>query len=153
MEPWLDGVRRILARTPTGTLPFSEILEALSSEGMGQGPDPHWLLEAVAARADLFRVIPLARGPWAYWQEGAGRERSLPGRAQRRDDPWILLLRPPRAGLGRADWVFQRMREGLVAWGRDLDDASPPSVARWLRAAREGTRMWAHLMEARPPNP
>lgn len=142
MVNWLERVRSILARNPTGVLPYCEILEALHEEARGPIPDPGWLLDAVAARPDLFRVIPLARGPWGDWQRAAlprGERYRKPGDLR---DPWILLLRPPETGPGQEDWVSRRVREGLVAWGRALDDGSPASVARWLRATREGARVW-----------
>jgi hypothetical protein len=146
MENWLDGVRRILARAPTGTLAFSELLEALSMEGLGPIPDPGWLLESVAKRADLFRVVSLARGPWSYWRvaakPGGDPLKSRPGQ----DDPWIILLPTPEAGFGPGEQAMRRVREGLVAWVRHLDDPSPASVARWMRACREGSRAWKVLV-------
>lgn len=148
MESWLDGIRRILARVPTGTLAFSELLEVLSREGLGPLPEPRWLLKSVADRTDLFRVVPLARGPWVYWREaakpGGNPLRSRPGP----DDPWIVLLPTPEVGFGRTERMMLRVREGLVAWGRGLDDSSPASVARWMRACREGSRAWKVLVSS-----
>jgi hypothetical protein len=148
MESWLESIRRILARAPTGTLAFSELLEALSAEGLGPIPDPRWLLKSVADRTDIFRVIPLARGPWTYWREavrpGGDPLRSRP----RQDNPWIVLLPTPETGFGSAERVMQRIREGLVAWVGNLDDSSPVSVARWMRASREGSRTWEVLVRA-----
>ena len=150
MESWLDGVRRILARVPTGALAFSEVLEALSSEGLGSVPDPGWLLKALADRADLFRVVPMARGPWAYWREAA-RPGGDPLKTRSvRDDPWIVLLPPPEVGFGPTERMMLRVREGLVAWVRSLDDSSPSSVARWMRACREGSRAWEALVRSEP---
>jgi hypothetical protein len=142
MENWLERVRSILARNPTGVLPYSEILEALYEEARGPTPDPAWLLDALAARVDLFRVIPLARGPWAEWRRAALPRGQRYGNHADSRDPWILLLRPAETCQGQEDWVSGRVREGLVAWGRALDDGSPASVARWLRATREGARVW-----------
>lgn len=149
MDNWLDGARRILGRVPTGALAFSTLLEELSLEGMGEVPEPRWLLKTLAERSDTFRVLPFVRGPWLHLREvlraGMGPDRDLPVQ----DDPWILLLRPPEAGFGSADSMMGQIREGLLAWGRSVDDASPASVARWIRANREGTRAWRALVGGR----
>jgi len=149
MEDWLNAVRRVLARAPTCTLPFSEVLEALSLEGKGPLPDPRWLLSILMERTDLFRVISVAVGPWAAWRE-ASRPGGDPLRArQRQDDPWILLLRAPEAGFGAPAALASRVRDGLLAWGRSLDEGSPSAVARWLRATLEGSRVCEGLFS--PP--
>lgn len=146
MDIWLEGVRRILARTPAGVLPFSEILETLSMEAPGPLPDPRWLLAALGERSEVFRIVSLARGPWGYWRE-AVRVGGNPLRSRRqKDDPWILLLPTPRPGMGSGERVAQRIREGLAAWGRALDDSVPSSAARWARAILEGDRVGKLLL-------
>jgi hypothetical protein len=146
MDKWIEGVRRVLARTPTGALAFSDVYEALVLEGIGPSPDPTRLLKGIRERGDLFRVIPLARGPWAAWRE-ACKPGGDPLRAGRRsDDPWVLLLGCPERGFGPTEGLLQRIREGLVDWGRCLDDASVSGTARWARATREGTRAWEALV-------
>lgn len=151
MESWLEGVRRILTRVPTGALAFSQILEELSTEGMGEPPEPHWLLKTLAGRKDLFRIVPFPRGPWAYWLEAVRPPETSRPWTRLRDDPWVLLLRPPEAGFGMEGSMMDRMREGLLAWGRAVDDASPASVARWIRANREGSRAWEALVRGKSP--
>jgi len=149
MENWMEGVRRILARTPTGALAFSEVYEALALEGIGSCPEPRRLLRALRERTDLFRVIPLARGPWASWQEAGNPAMDPLSAPGSREDPWVLLLRIPERGFGPSDGWIQRMREGLVAWGRSLDDASASATARWVRATREGARALEALFSPR----
>ena len=151
MENWLEGIRRILMRVPTGALAYSRILEELAVEGMGESPEPMWLLKTISERKDIFRVIPFARGPWACWREAWPQADSPSRGAPLRDDPWILLLRPPEAGFGSAESLMGRMREGLLAWGRTVDDASPASVARWIRASREGARAWEAMVSGKAP--
>lgn len=153
MDDWLEDVRHVLARAPTSTLPFSEVLERLSMEKTGPPPDPRWLLSALSERTDLFRVISVARGPWAHWRE-AVRPGGDPLRSLRReDDPWVLLLPPPRSGFGASHPLVERVREGLLAWGQRLDDSSPSGVARWVRASREGSRVCEALISPRNPAP
>lgn len=139
MEHWIEGVRRILMRVPTGALAFSSILDLLPGEGMGPSPDPLWLLKTIEERKSLFRIIPFARGPWARLREALHPETSASPGARMEDDPWILLLLPPEAGFGSASAMTARARAGLLAWGRTVDDASPASVARWIRANLELT--------------
>lgn len=68
-----------------------------------------------------------------------------------REDPWILLLRPPEAGFGSAGSITATVREGLAAWGRNVDDTSPSSVARWIRANLESSRALAALVTREAP--
>jgi len=149
MEHWMEGVRRILARAPTGTLAFSEILDELAREGMGESPGPRWLLRAVCERKDLFRVIPFLRGPWAHWRAQVQGSGDPLHQGLGSDDPWVLLLRAPVTGNGSAESAMGRIRDGLRAWGQDLDEASPASVSRWIRANREGSRAWRALFNGR----
>ena len=151
MDLWIEGVRRILLRVPTGALAFSRILEELSEEGMGQLSEPAWLLKTIAERKELFRILPFARGPWACLREVLPPVWDPTRGAPMRDDPWILLLRPPEAGFGSAGPVTARVRDGLLAWGRSVDDASPASVARWIRANLEGSRALAALVIGNGP--
>ena len=150
MEIWLEGVQRILTRAPTGALAFSRIIEELATEGIGRLPEPRWLLRTVADRNDLFRVIPLARGPWAHWPTGLTPRRKRGQESALDEDPWILLLRPPEAGFGSQSLMKGRLTEGLLAWGQYVDDASPTSVARWIRATRESSRAWRALVSGNP---
>lgn len=153
MNDWLEDVRRVLARAPTYTLPYSEILEHLSMERKGPLPDPGWLLSLLAERTDVFRVISVSVGPWAHWRE-ASRPGGDPLRSRRREDnPWILLLHRPGEGFGTSHPFVERVRDGLLAWGRGLDDTSPSGVARWLRASREGSRACRALVRPWSPSP
>ncbi|MGW8266711.1 MAG: hypothetical protein ACWGSQ_10105 [Longimicrobiales bacterium] len=151
MEHWIEGIRRILMRVPTGALAFSRIIAELSEEGMGPPPEPLWLLKTISERKALFRVVPFPRGPWACLREVLPPVWDPTRGAPMREDPWILLLRPPEAGFGSAGSFTARVREGLLAWGRCVDDASPASVARWIRANLEGSRALAALVTREAP--
>jgi hypothetical protein len=149
MEHWMEGVRQVLARAPTGTLAYSQVLQELARENHGESPDPRWLLNAVAGRKDLFRVVPFPMGPWARWLDQVQMEGSGCNHRSVRDDPWILLLRIPETGIGPAESVLDRLRRGLREWGRALDEGSPVAVARWIRANREAARAWKAIMSRR----
>lgn len=138
MDPWIDGVRRVLARTPSGALSFSELLGELCHEGLGAVPDSGRLLAAVSGRRDLFRVLRLSRGPWS--RPGFAEALRAGGESPPAENPWIILLPTPDVGIGPGEPILHRIRIGLVEWGRSVDEHSPASVARWLRASREGTR-------------
>jgi len=150
MNPWLEGVRRVLARTPMGALSLSILLRELRFEGLGVVPDPKSLLKAVSDREDQFRVFHLGIGPWSRTrlriQEAVGGGPEFgPG-----DDPWILLLRVPGSDLGPVHGVGRRIQAGLVEWGRNLDEGCPASVARWVRAIGEGGGAWSALVSGLP---
>lgn len=151
MQDWIEGVRRILLRVPTGALAFSSLLQELSEAGMGPPPEPRWLLQTIAERRESFRVVPFPRGPWACVREVLPRAWDSTRGASMREDPWILLLRPPEAGFGSAGSLAATMREGLAAWGRSVDDTSPSSIARWIRANLEGSRVLAVLVTRETP--
>ncbi len=138
MDPWIDGVRRVLSRAPSGTLSFSELLDELRHEGLGVVPDSGRLLRAVSGRGDLFRILRLCRGPWS--RPGFGEALNGGGDSPPGENPWILLLPTPELGIGPGEPFLHRIRIGLVEWGRSVDEHSPASVARWLRASREGIR-------------
>lgn len=151
MQDWIEGIRRILLRVPTGALAFSSLLQELSEEGMGPPPEPRWLLQTIAERRELFRVIPFPRGPWACLRKILPPAWDPTRGAPMREDPWILLLRPPEAGFGSAGSITATVREGLAAWGRNVDDTSPSSVARWIRANLESSRALAALVTREAP--
>lgn len=148
MNPWMEGVRRVLVRAPMGALALSGLLKELRYEGLGTVPDPGRLLQAVLKRSDQFRVFRLTMGPWSSsrskTRRGGGWECKEIG------DPWILLLRNPDAGFGPGQAVGRRIQVGLLEWGRHVDEASPASVARWLRASRQGAKAWSVLVSGLP---
>jgi hypothetical protein len=134
MDSWIQSVRHVLERAPTGALPLSAIAEELKREGTALNARDPWLLTKLTEDRESFRVIPVPRGPWA---DGVGEkgDRSWP------DDAWIILKCPPERGYGRNEEARGRIQEGFQAWAREMDAASPASVARWIRANLEGARI------------
>ena len=134
MDHWIEAVRRILERAPTGALPLSSIAEELKREGAFLNPRDPCLLSKLTGDQKTFSVIPVPGGPWA---DGVEKEGNTPWSG----DAWIILKRPPERGYGRGEEVRNRIQEGFQAWAREMDGASPVSVARWIRANLEGARI------------
>lgn len=138
MGRWTEDVRTVLERTPTGALPLSSIGEELKRDGVFLNPRDPWLLTSIREDEGTFGIIPLQAGPWI---EGAGGWRGIGSR----EDPWILLKNPPSPGFGRRARTREKVGDGVRAWASGLDQASPSSVARWIRANLEGARICTAL--------
>lgn len=50
---------------------------------------------------------------------------------------------------GEGGPAVRRLKEGLRAWGAELDDGAPASVARWIRATWEGEEACRVLLKPR----
>lgn len=139
MEYWIQETRQILERSPTGALPLSQIREELKSAGIHLGARDQWLLTALDARKDLFRILRPMAGPWASGALKSERGSLL-------DDPWVVLQDFPSRGFGLGEQILARIREAVQAWGRCVDDGSPAGIARWIRANQEGSRTCRALL-------
>jgi len=141
MDRWVDCIRQVLERAPTGALPLTTIAVELRREGAFIDPQDPWLLSKLIEDRETFRVIAVPAGPWADLF-GKGSDESTS------EDSWILLNHYPERSIGQRERVRARILEGFQAWAREMDGASPVSVARWIRANREGARFCTVLASA-----
>ncbi|MFO8173987.1 MAG: hypothetical protein ACQET1_03500 [Gemmatimonadota bacterium] len=139
MEQWIQETRQILERSPTGALPLSDIREELRRSGIHLGARDGWLLTALEARNDLFRIVRASAGPWASGLLPSEGVTIL-------EDPWIVLQEFPSRGFGLGEQILARIRETVQALGRCVDDGSPSGVARWIRVNQEGARTCRALL-------
>ena len=140
MDPWIEEIKDLLERTPTGAAPLSSLLESMKEAGILPEGREDWVLQRMAELDALFKVVPDRFGPWMAWPEEASpASGDSPGRTQR-GDPWIMTWDPPPPHRGPEGKLAGRVRESLQAWGRGLDDGSQASVARWIEVQREAGR-------------
>ena len=128
MNRWTQDVRSVLERAPTGALPLSTIAEELRREDVFLNPKDPCLLSNLMEEREMFRVISVPGGPWTN-----GAENQWVG------DSWIVLKKPTQQGFGRGEGARCRIQAGVQAWAQEMDDSSPASVARWIRANLEGS--------------
>ncbi len=141
---WFETLREILDRAPTRALPLTTLRLQLRAQGVPMPGGPAWLRKSLEEN-DGFRVIPARRGPWARWATEAPPMARAPegtragdGRGgEKTPEAWILLRQPVSLAYGPRERTLSRIREGLLAWGEELDEGSPSSVARWIRANRQ----------------
>jgi len=139
VESWAERIERLLERVPTRAAPFSSLLAALADGGEAVSGQEDRILQQVADGQRGLKVIPDRLGPWLEWPY-PGPAPSCPGRAGM-GDPWIVACHPPSRGEGTDQGRFVgRMRESLLAWGRNVDDGSQVAVARWIGANGEAEK-------------
>ncbi|GMR13838.1 MAG: hypothetical protein BMS9Abin29_2059 [Gemmatimonadota bacterium] len=137
MQSTADLAVHILARTPARTLPISHLSLLIEREAGGAGVGRDFVVQAVRARPDLFRLLDPWRGPWRVSRraglEGSTlRSRPLGGV---KDEPWVLLLEPPADS--ELDPPARMLQESMLAAGRRVDEHSVTALARWLRMSLE----------------
>lgn len=150
MDPWIEGIRVILERSPTQSLPLSALHQRLKVEGgLVASRSSEWLRQTVERRPDLFRVVRTLRGPWAsgVWKgtRGSGPAGAVPEGSGRDDDPWVIYLHNVRNPSRREDDAIRRLQESLQSVGKEMDEDSPSAVGRWIRAATEAEAVYSAL--------
>ena len=154
MEAWTNRVGLALREVHTRALPLSVLRDRLLKEGVTEARDGRWFLAKLQKDAPGFRVIRDRMGPWlgthsrTRWMDPGshGSQKGLPP-----SDPWVLALTgaPTVGETLRTNRTARELREGLQAWGRELDDGSPASVARWIAAVKEAERVLGTLLSRR----
>ena len=136
MESWTTGVANALKATHTRSMPLSRVRAHLLREGHKEAQNEGWFLTRLKDAAPSFRVIHDRVGPWTGCRCGRGGPQ---GRELPPEDPWVLWLEaePVDGAVGMEGLAAAKLRECLQTWGRDLDEASPSAVARWIRASLE----------------
>lgn len=137
MQSTTDLAVHILARTPARTLPISQLSHLIEQEVGGAHVGPEFVVQAVRARPNLFRLLNPWRGPW----RGSGRTGSEGSAFTSNpfggvgDEPWVLLLEPPADS--ELDPPLRMLQESTLAAGRHVDEHSVTALARWLRMSLE----------------
>ncbi len=141
MQSTTDLAVQILARTPARTLPMSHLIHLMEQEAGGAGVGHEFVVQAVRARPNLFRLLDPWRGPWRV------PKRTGPGGSTRgstlgshplggaTDEPWVLLLEPPADS--ELDPPLRMLQESMLAAGRRVDEHSVTALARWLQMSLE----------------
>ncbi len=139
MDPWIEGIQKILERAPTGALPFSRLLEELRADGLAVEGRERWILSRISEEPGRFKLIPDRRRLGTGWRPDKESRPPVSPRLARRS-PWVLSLQGILPDPGRKS-PLGRLQEGLRAWGREVDEGSGIAVARWIRANEEGERL------------
>ena len=109
-------------------------------EGVAVAGRESWILKALSERDDLFRIIPGSRGAWARFAKERWEFPGSPHPSWTAGEAWVMSRRRPPPAFGVSERARRKLREGLQAWGREVDDGSQVAIARWIRANREGER-------------
>ncbi len=137
MQSTTDLAVHILARTPARTLPISHLSHLIEQEAGGATVGHEFLVQALRARPNLFRLLDPWRGPWRVSgrtdAEGSTFTSSPLGGLT--DEPWVLLLEPPADS--ELDPPLRMLQESMLAAGRRVDEHSVTALARWLRMSLE----------------
>jgi hypothetical protein len=150
VESWTGRIEKLLEGAPTRAAPFSRILQALAEDGVAVSGREDWILQRLAERGHQFKIIPDRLGPWLRWPSPARHQ--TPQRWRCESDPWIVAFHlPARTEDGQKGRFVGRIRECLLAWGRDVDEGSQVAVARWIGANGEAERALSHLLTLRGP--
>ena len=137
MQSTADLAVHILARTPARALPVSHLSHLIGQEVGGAGVGHEFVVRAVRARPNLFRLLDPWRGPWRV----SGRK--SPERSPITSSPlggvpdelWVLLLEPPTDS--ELDPPMRMLQESMLAAGRRVDEHSVTALARWIRMSLE----------------
>ena len=161
MEGWTKRIEKILDRAPTRAMSFSRLIRALREEGVAVAGREDWILKRVVEQPETFKVIPDRLGPWVLWQGERRAGFSAPhprtsgcdpcgcdpgGWGPRGCDPWIMTCSAASSPFGIEGKVVGRIQESLQAWGREIDDGSQVSVARWIGANKEAERAFGKFL-------
>ncbi len=133
MQSTTDLAVQILARTPARTLPISHLIHLMEQEAGGAGVGHEFVVQAVRARPNLFRLLDPWRGPWRVPKRTGPGGSTLGSRplGGATDEPWVLLLEPPTDS--ELDPPLRMLQESMLAAGRRVDEHSVTALARWLR--------------------
>jgi hypothetical protein len=140
MDRWTEAIRGILEQAPTRAKPLSSILEELDTAGVPVDGRKDWILRRLSELPEAFLVISDHRIPWVPWPSSTSHRRHGFHLTGFEKDPWILSRTKAPAGFGQGEEAVRRIQEGLQALGTGVDNGSQGSVARWIRANREGER-------------
>jgi hypothetical protein len=166
MEDWTERIEKILDQAPTRAMSFSRLISALREEGVAVAGREDWILKRVVEQPETFRVIPDRLGPWVLRPVDRGAGSSAPhprtsgwgpggwdpggcdpgGWGPRGCDPWIMTCSAASSPFGIEGKVVGRIQESLQAWGREIDDGSQVSVARWIGANKEAERTFVMFL-------
>ena len=117
MQSTADLAVHVLARTPARTLPISHLSHLIEQEADGTGVGQEFVIQAVRARPNLFRMLNPWRGPWRasgrMGSEGSEFTSSQLGGVA--DEPWVLLLEPPTDS--ELDPPLRTLQESTLAAG------------------------------------
>jgi len=149
MDPWTEGARKILERSPTRAAPLSRLLTGLQEEGVEVRGREAWILKRISEEPALFRILPDRGSPFHRWPLTPTPEPSARHGRHRFGDPWILARPAPPPSFGIRKQTVRRIQESLGAWGHCLDDGSPIAVARWVRATREAEETCSLILTER----
>ncbi len=146
MEGWTERIEKILDRAPTRAMSFSRLISALKEEGVSVAGREEWILKRMAEQPEAFKVIPDRLGPWVPLPRERRAGFSAPHPRTSGGDPWIMTCSAPSSPFGTERKVVSRIQESLQAWGREIDDGSQVSVARWIGANREAERVLGKIL-------
>jgi len=146
MEGWTERIEKILDRAPTRAMSFSRLISALREEGVAVAGREDWILKRVVEQPETFKVIPDRLGPWALRPGEKRAGFSAPHPRTSGCDPWIMTCSAASSSFGIERKVVGRIQESLQAWGREIDDGSQVSVARWIGANKEAERVFGKFL-------